>query len=366
MSTKINWIVPCYFNYKEYSNDEIVFDLTKHLQLFLKNEVWNRKFDYGFNNGLKNTDIEDIKNVKIKIKPRSISNVYPKRIIDYIERFQKIPKYLDLENYKKWDSNLGVVIIEVEYYNNSNEIPTRKEVIDFEYREDFYKNYHKHVAVLKELASFFLASLHLTFPTKSIMGWNDDPIDDGIFCIKSNKKFYATHLRTNSFMHHILIEKDKIQNVIENMDALASVWHLNLWPLKRFLISVESNRVSMDNLLDLLYSLEGLFSKNTSSDYIKMFCTITLCKEKKQAIHLKEWLDKAFQIRNDIAHGERSYDSFDKIKFLGKEIAVEQVYWEMKKIVVLMLIRAISKLLKDNKIKNLKFNHEDLLNVVFK
>lgn len=198
------------------------------------------------------------------------------------------------------------------------------------------------------------------------MGWNDEPIDDGILYIKSAKKSYATHLRTSSFMHHILIETEKKQNIEKNLEALASIWHLNLWPLKRYLISVESNRITMDHLLDLLYSLEGLFHKNTSSDFIKTFCIVTLCKEKKYAVRLKEWLDLAFRIRNDIAHGERSYDSMDKLSFLGKEITAEEVYWEMKTIVVMMLMRAISKILNSEGMKNLKFSNEDLLDAIYK
>ncbi len=366
MSTTLKWVVPCYFNDKNYAKSEIEFDLTNHLHLFLKNEVWNRKFDYGVSHGLKNTNPENIKKAVAKIYPRFISGyVNESRLSEYIEKnCGIIPSHLKL-NYKKWNYRLGVVIIEVEYFQTSPEIPTKKDVLNFTYKEEFYLRYHRHISLLKELASFFLAGLHLSFPTRSVMGLNDEIVDEGFFCIKSGRKAYAAELRTNLFMHHILIENDKIQNVNQNLDGLAQIWHLNLWPLKRFLISVESNRITMDNLLDLLYALEGLFHKNTSSDFIKMFCIITLCQERKYAVRLKEWLDVAFRIRNDIAHGERSYESADKVMFLGKKISCEEVYWEMKTIVVMIMMVAISKLLRTPGMKNLKFSNDDLLDVLF-
>lgn len=370
MSTKSKWVVPCYFAEKKLQTKPIEIDLTKHLKLFLSNEVWNRKFDYGFSSGLKNTEQENIKNAKIIIFPRFISGyVNEKRNVESIEKYcGKLPAYLKINNYKNWKYRIGFAIIEVEYDKAVDDIlPSKEEFKNITYNENFYKTYSQHKAVLTELSSFFLAGLHLSFPTSSFMPFDNNHINDGYIQINSNKKVFANTNCSDAFMHEVLIESDKIENVLMiNLERLSSVWHLNLWPLKRYLIAVESDRITMDNLLDLLYSLEGLFQKNASSDFIKTFCTISISKTKHKAIELKELLDIAFRIRNDIAHGERSYDAFDIIKFRGKEIQAEEIFWRMKTIVAIMITKCISKLICNPEMKNLKFNENDLLEEIYK
>jgi len=370
MTTFSRWIVPCYFTEKSYKTDPIVFDLTGHLKLILNNEVWNRKFDYGFSPGLKNTNPSEIKNASIKIFPRFISGyVNEKRIPELIEQIcGKLPNYLKIGNYKNWSHHIGFTIIEVEYYNKTSNIPSKKDLtgnIITNCDIEFIENYHQQLAVLKELSSFFLSGLHLTFPTESIMMRTDSPLNDGFFQIKSGQKNYASKVVTNTFMHEILIETNKIKTVEINLSGLASVWHYNLWSLKRFLNAVESDQLSMDNLLDLLYALEGLFEKNTSSDFIKSMCLLSLCKTKKEAIKMKNILDVAYSIRNDIAHGGQSYDPYDRVKLEGKDILAQMIYWKMKTIVAAMIIKAISKLINNHNLKNLRFNTDDFINLTF-
>ncbi len=216
-----------------------------------------------------------------------------------------------------------------------------------------------------ELASFFLATIHLSFPTSGHM-WNDKTsVYDGIFQIKSKRRMYACFMPTSSFMHEVLIEKEKMQNVTINLKGLADVWHYNLWPLLRFLKAVESDKTSMDNLLDLLFSLEGMFEKNATTDFIKTTCLIQLCETKKQAKYMKQILDHAFRIRNQIAHGEKSFTGYEYLKVDGKQKLSEFIYWEMKWIVACMILKSISKLIQNPEMKNLRFTNDDLINGIF-
>lgn len=337
----------------------------------LQNEVWNRKFDFGFSTGLKNTNLNEIDNAKAKIFPRFISGyVNEKRIPDLIEQeCGKFPTHLKLKDYKNWSHQLGFVLFEIAYNISTNNIPTKKDLTeDFipNYETDFIEKYHQKLAVLKELASFLLAGLHLSFPTESIMIRTDNPINDGIFQIKSGRSTYACKVSSNAFMHEILIETSKLQsNVNPNLEGLASVWHYNLWSLKRYLNAVESDQLSMDNLLDLLFALEGLFDKSTSSDFVKSMCLVTLCRNRKEARKMKNLLDVAYSMRNEIAHGGQSYDPYDKVKLEGKETLAQMIYWKVKPIVAVMIIKAISKLLKDKNMKNLRFNSDDFVNLTF-
>jgi len=371
MTTISRWIVPCYFTEESHKTDPIEFELTDHLKLILKNEVWNRKFDYGFSTGLKNTNPTEIKKASIQIYPRFISGyVNEKRIPELIENAcGKFPGHLKVGNYKDWSHQLGFSIIEIEYFKGTRNIPTKNDLtgdIIPHWDMEFIEKYHQQLTVLKELASFFLAGLHLSFPTESIMMRTDSPLNDGIFQIKSGQKTYASKIATNAFMHEILIETSKIKNVEINLGGLASVWHYNLWSLKRFLNAVESDQLSMDNLLDLLYALEGLFDKNTSADFIKLMCLLSLCNNKKEATKMKNLLDVAYSIRNDIAHGGQSYDPYDKVKLGGKETLAQMIYWKMKTVVAVMIIKAISKLINDKNMKNLRFNTDDFINLIYK
>jgi len=370
MSTISRWILPCYHTDSEFSTEPITIDLTDNLNLILSNEVWNRKFEYGFTGGLKNTEIKDIKRASVIIFPRFISGmVNENRIPELVEKHcGKLPGYLKVENYKNWSHNIGFAVIEVEYKKSLKTIPIKKDFAGYipNWNEEFLNTYHKHFAVLKELKFFFLAGLHLSFPTTSIVIRDDSSINDGFFQINSGQRKYATLKASSSFMHEVLIERTKLKNLIGNLNGLATKWHFNLWPIKRYLTAVESYQISMDNLLDLLYSLEGLFSKNTSSDFIKMTCVLSLANNKKEAKSLKEILDVGFRIRNDIAHGERSYDLYDKIKLAGKEKLAQEIYWKIKVIVAQMIILATSKLITNPDLRNLKFNEDDFLDLIYK
>jgi hypothetical protein len=370
MTTISRWVVPSYFSEEKLKTDQLTFDLTEHLKLMLKNEVWKRKFDYGFSGGLKNTNSEEIKRATINVFPRFFSGlVNENRVPELIEKTcGKIPSYLNVKSYKEWSYINGFTIIEIEYNVKIRNIPTKKDLTeDFvpNYDMDFVEKYHQHLAVLKELSTFFLAGLHLSFPTQSIMMHTDQPTNDGFFQISSGKKNYACKVATNAFMHEILIETSKKNNIETNFRGLAAVWHYDLWPLKRYLNAVESDQISMDNLLDLMYALEGLFDKNTSSDFIKTMCILSLTNSRKDARSMKALLDIAYRIRNDIAHGERSYEPYEMVKFEGKETLAQQIYWKMKTVVARMMIKAISKLLNNPEMKNLRFNTDDFINLTF-
>lgn len=167
-------------------------------------------------------------------------------------------------------------------------------------------------------------------------------------------------------MHHILITKSRIKDVTDNISGLSKAWHHNLWALKRYLIAVRSNLVDMDNLLDLIYALEGLFEKHASSDFIKLFCVLSLSSNKKEAHELKNMLDLAFKIRNEIAHGSTYYHGYESMELNGKKILAENIYWKMKTLVCRMLIKAISKLINTPNMKNLIFKKDDLFNLVYR
>lgn len=190
MSTIINWISPCYFNTDDGDDDEIQFDLTGSLRLILKNEVWNRKLEFGSNSNLRDVRSEDILYAKVKILPRFTSGyVNQNRIIDYVtENTNKVNSHFKINSYKDWHYALGVVVVEIKLNYKSSEIPSKNQHVNFTFDEKFLSIFHRHKALLNELATLFMAGLHFTYPTQSLMMWNDKPVNDGIYGTYSGRK----------------------------------------------------------------------------------------------------------------------------------------------------------------------------------
>lgn len=368
MSTKIQWFIPCYFNTDDASDNEICIDITEDIKTAFSKNLAEKKVDFSYNYNLQFFKSEDFESVKIYILPRFMSGYVNKnRLSEYIENnSNKIFSYFNVDSsFRNWHYALGTVRIESilkdKYY-----LPSRNEIKDFSFNGDFVSDYHKFVSLNKEILSIFLSSLHLTFPTKSIMGWNENPINDGVLHFNSNKRHFFESLKTNQCMHHVLITKSRLNNLKQNISGIAEIWDSNLWSLKRYLIAVKSNQIDMDNLLDLLYALEGLFDKNTSADFIKTFCLLRLGNDKTEAHKIKSTLDSAFKIRNEIAHGAQHYRGYEKIKLNGKEILSQDLYWDLKFIVSQILILEINKLFKNKDLKNLNFKIDDLFDMVYK
>lgn len=175
----------------------------------------------------------------------------------------------------------------------------------------------------------------------------------------------AAQFRSNSFLHAVKIEVDEIKSFKSNLDEISKVWHNNLWGIKRYLKAVESNLITMDHLLDLLYAFESLFAKNVSTDLMKITCIVYLSSSKIESLKLKNILDCAFKIRNDIVHGGKYYDVYESVKIGGKEVAAQKIYWDMKIIVARLIIKALSKMINTKGMKTMSFSFEDILDKIY-
>lgn len=373
MGTTTKWIVPCYFTTDASHN--IVIDITDTAKTIIKNKVWERKYKYhdGSIQLLQNITPEDILQAKVEIFPKYPNGAgvrFANELSQHVETQceEKIHSYFKTNNYKDWNNTLGVATISVDLnYSRFKTIPTKTQIQNDDFK-DFIDDCRLHTALLKELAYFFLAAVHLTFPSKSIMGWNENHINDGIFYIASGRRRYINPLKTDAYTHEVLINQGGIQRLNTNLHHLSKNWHFNLWSLRRFLVSVHSNRVNMDNLLDLMYALEGLFDKNVSSDFIKVFVFTRLSnQDKKKAKNLKSLLDTCFKMRNEMVHAGRYYDADEEIKLAGETVPADDIYWKMKEVVAVMIILAIAKLntQKNAGMKNLKFGNDDLFDSIF-
>jgi len=159
--------------------------------------------------------------------------------------------------------------------------------------------------------------------------------------------------------------KDSLKDFINLLEILSSIWHLNLWPLERFVKAVNSENITMENLLDLIFSLEGLFDKNVSSDFVKHCCIVLTSGSKREANKNRDILKKAYKIRNGIVHGSRVYNGFEEVVVNGKKILSQELFFFLKPIIAKMILFTIKKINKNSKLKDLRINSDDMIERIF-
>ncbi|ODM53849.1 hypothetical protein BFF93_06505 [Elizabethkingia meningoseptica] len=176
MSTKLQWIVPCYFDTDDSSDDEIILDITDDIKHILTLNISEKKVEYGFNYGLKTFVSDEVEKVLIKILPKFRSGfVETNRVQSYVfNNLGMIYSYFNVDNnYKNWHYSTGVVIIETQLTRKTL-IPSRDQIKNLNsIPYDFIQSYNQYKALQKEISFLFLSALHLTFPTTSVMGLNN-------------------------------------------------------------------------------------------------------------------------------------------------------------------------------------------------
>lgn len=357
-------IAPCRFTTSEYSDSPLIYNFTEHFKRIISNEVWNRSYDYGYSESLKLLKADEFKSIRVTI--------YPKRLSGYIdhnrhkvyirEHCGEIDESFLSINTTEFDDHTGLIVLEIEL---SDELDGMINTGD-PFSSEIIGEYHKLNAVLKETSAFLLSGLNLLFPTNSLLMDDEDPISDGFIQIKSQGKEYLQKYKSAKFTHQILIDDQKREDLDFVFDMLSKTWHKNLWPLRRYLIAVESSKVTMDNLLDLTYALEGMFKKNTSSDFIKLIVCVQFSSNKEQAVKMKSFLDNVFRLRNEMVHGGKTFSQIDPVKINGKEILASKLYWEMKGIIATLIVRALPKLVNNIDQMSISYTANDIWDKIYR
>ena len=366
MNTEYRWIVPAYF--EQGNLEKLEFDLLDEIKTILSNSPWERKFEYGFSIGLKNTSKESIKKAKATLYPNIRNGIINSEriksiIIQHCGEFSKpYNNVFDKANLSKSDFD-GLLVFEFEF---DEEVEIPKSENDF--NEKFVELYHRYKAISDEVASLFRASLHLVFHCEYIMIPSMQSEGGGLIQIKNSKQSYYNINKSSDFKYPVVFNNDK--NTIDFFNSfrklLSTKWHLNLWQIKRYIKALNDEYIDMENILDLIFSLEGLFDKNTSTDMIKLSCSTIIGKDKKSATKIYDTLSLAYRIRNEIVHGSVSYNGMEKIKIEGKEKLSQSLFWKLKEIVMAVMLYAIFKLNSNSQMVNLRITHDDILSEIYK
>ena len=232
---------------------------------------------------------------------------------------------------------------------------------------EFIEWNHRAVALLTEIGELFRAAIHLTYHCEYpiIPTLANKPQGGGLLCVaaEGRMKFHkwdiAVHTYPAIFLGEYLGEFESF------LSDLSTKWHLPLWPIHRFLKALGAEHVEMENLLDLLYALEGLFPTNTSSEFIRVAVALLLSNDRKNAFQANEALQKAFQYRNSIVHGAEAMTGMETITLHGKETLSQRLFPAIQRITAGMIRVAFGKLQRLQDMRVLRISVQDVLEHVF-
>jgi hypothetical protein len=362
MGTRFVWLIPAFCKMQT-GQQELAFDLTDYVRIFLQNKVWERKYEYGYRGGLKSIKSTDIEKSMLTFFDCSNSGIPKGQVFDMLDKYftQKSHwwTFIDVEASSLANCK-GLALQEIEFTFNTENIPEP----DQSYDENFLLRYHACNAVAVEVQAFFRTAWYLNFICKYLMtpGLFNESSLGGISEISSLGKARMDINRTSGFAYPVIVTPSELDKFLELLQKVSKIWHMSLWPLFRYTKIFESQHVEMESFLDLLFALEGLFDHSTSTDFIKLACSLIVADSPIEARKITGTLSTAYNMRNEIVHAGRFFNGLEEISLRGKKVLSQEVFVELRKIVVKMLCFCMDKLLTNSNMRNLRVNSDDLIN----
>jgi hypothetical protein len=350
------------------------FDMTKNFEAVVKNKFWQRKATYDKHYFFGEDSLKIIRSVKIRLYAYSNAPFSVDRVAESIFRrdYPGVPKNLDYiidRGNLRSAKSIVAVEIEFEYAKKMPRNLLRKEelqavrysTIDM----DFGLAIKEMISVSNEILSLLLTSIHLTFPTR-YPGFDffPDP-SSGLFVISSPTQNYYNDSHSNIATHPILLEEERFDRLRSGLEAITAIWHKDLWPVHRLLKALRTTFLSADNLLDLLFALEGLFPDNTDAPLIRMIAGVVIGDDRQKAVRVNSILKTAFKIRNEVVHGSKDFSLLESYPVGKENISVGDLFFEVKYYVIRMIIFAIYKLSPQSQQNTLSIVPEDLFQLYY-
>lgn len=365
MSTRLVWLVPTFYEIE--SENYLKYDFLNHSREILANKVWERKYSFGETYSLQELAPENIKKAELILFPyhwtSGEDSLASRRIDDAIKQYFDISYegFPEIRKQAKIGCSRNIALFDFEFVFNLEGVSNNR----FEWKDDFLNSYFRCIGIVKEIGALFRAACYLLFHCVFPIIPSLKSPEGGLIQICSQGKYYSSAEITSDFNYPAAFIPEKISYLQTTINILSKYWHLSLWPLFRYLKALSGTYIQMENFLDLLFSLEGLFDKNASSDFIKLACSVLASESRAEAIHTLDFMDCAYRMRNDIVHGGISYNGFEKVKIGGKEVLSQTVFFELRRIVSKMIGFALAKLLTHKEMRNLRIINDDILNVHF-
>lgn len=255
----------------------------------------------------------------------------------------------------------GLLIINIMLDYDLGELPqsfSSRNELDIEQIDKFWQI----KVLIEEISAIFRLASHLVYHCDyPIIPSKTRNEEGGILYIDTQSKRYSYPLSTALFTYPVTVLKDTKEEFQILLTLLGRIWHLGLWPLLRFIKPFEGDNIKMEGILDLLFSLDGLFERNTPSIVKRLACITYCAKDKNQALLINNIMSEANKIRNKIVHDGEIYTGMESIIINKEEMLTQKLFWQVKRVVAQMMQRAVIKVNRAGIKKDLYFETEDVL-----
>lgn len=378
MEHTFKWFLPTSIRSK---SKYIEFDITKYCKTFFAHEFYfKRKISFDKQYDFDQTFTERISEIKLKLHPFTdapMSNTNEAELIieKEIGNFQNYQHIVTRGNLRRAH---GLVIIEIKLQDDLKYTPNLKSEdeydIDkiFNWNHDFEQFKSKMISIANDICSFFLLGMHITYPTHSNFTESSRPQTSGLLSFEGGGQRYIMDEHSDMLSYPLFFEEDRLGALKIIWGQISQVWHKDIWSFHRFIKGVRSNYTTIDNFLDLVFTLESFFNQNTSTETMRLISSVIAGKDKSDAKRIDQLLADSFRIRNEVVHGGVHYRLYDylprKPKGNEKRKMIMHLYWELKNLNIILIYLGIQKLIKDKNpvpASSIRFGTDDILNKYF-
>jgi hypothetical protein len=350
-------------------NPKVSIDLSSFIEIFKKNEIWNRKkYRTEYTDQYNEQDVSKLKSLKVHFYseegPYSNGHSYESIISNYVD-------VTKIETSKITSSGIGdafqIAVIE-------SEIDTSVKVIDYlthEEERDIEKIFEKKLtsenidswhetnrmkAIISEFLQFLCFNLHLNYSsTNYSFSFTERPFYTGFTVFSDESAYYFETDKIDFLGHYIYYEPDR-DLVLQLMNESVKFWHKEIPTIHFFLDALKGSYVTINNFSRLVFTLESFFQENTSSDYITLTVPLLLGKDIHSMKEIRESLKLCFRIRNNYVHGKEIINLRTKLS-KSETIRVETMFYNLKNIIIELFLFYIRHNLFSKK-NNERINHE--------
>ncbi|MDO3645303.1 hypothetical protein [Mucilaginibacter sp. L3T2-6] len=335
------------------------FDITEYCKVYFGNESYlTRQTTFDKQAEVDKATIDSIEQVKIKLYPFTVAPMSntneAERIIE--AEIGKFPDFQHIINRGNLRHAHGLVIVEIKFngdftYSENLKLDEEKDIEKvLNWNIDFDILRLRMISIANDICSFFIFGLHLTYPTHSNSHESTKPQSSGLLFMAGNTK-YVLDEHSDILAYPLLVEKERFDTLKEIWAMLAKVWHKDIWSFHRFIKAVRSDYITIDNFLDLVFTLESFFGNDTSTETMRLVSSLIVAKNKSEASKINQLLIDCFRIRNEVAHGGVHYRLYDKIprkpKGDEKHKMILELFWELKNLNISLMVYGIQKLIND-------------------
>lgn len=363
---KLVWIT--HTNISSKVGQDLTFDLTEFLAIFIKNELWKKKpYRTEYKAHFTKEDLEKIISIKLNIHTNNapFSNLHSYENV--------LNRYIDLKKFEHSKilssgiseaSKIAVVVVEFNSQNRviDNLTYNEEKDIDIVFEKKLSEENHtswlelnKIKSIVLEFIQFYIFNLHLNFLTHDYQfSFSDKPNLIGFTTVSDNESQYYETDKIDFFAHYFLYEKEQ-DKLVDLMRVTSKFWHKEIPSIHFFLDALKGNNVTSTNFIKLVFTIESFFSKSSSNDFMSLTIPLILSKNINESKSYRETLKTSFSKRNEIVHGNKIYDFHSYSDKESKELVT--LFFELKNIIIHLFYFYINQNLYHSK-QNEKINHE--------